>query len=397
MKFRSLLLGTAAVFAVGGGAGAADLTVVEAIDYVKVCDAYGAGYHYIPGTDTCLRIGGYVQLDAFFGDDIGRNLVGITADPFNPLPIDGSNGGVDQYPVHPQFDNYVADWKFTSEVKVNFTARTMSDLGPVVTYFQFVSPTGNEDSSNNVGFAKVVRLDNAYGSIGPLLFGYTNSTFDYGGGYTYEGSIFRSDKKVDLIRWSYALGSWGLMVGLEDPRDRYSFGQWKNATGDFPDIVLALTGSGGGWDWKLSGAVTDRTSGTGWAVQLGATVDLGSGFKLRGQGAYTDNAGSYAGLTNCAGLGANAFSINCGGDQGVIWSALVSGIVAISGNVNAAATFSYIDGDNIDAAWFGALGVYWAATSTSEIGAEVQVTDTDAADTDPLVSGRIRFKTYFGG
>ena len=83
MKFRSLLLGTAAVFAAVGGAKAADLTVVEAIDYVKVCDAYGAGYHYIPGTDTCLRIGGYVQLEAFFGDDIGLNLVGTTANPFN--------------------------------------------------------------------------------------------------------------------------------------------------------------------------------------------------------------------------------------------------------------------------------------------------------------------------
>jgi hypothetical protein len=369
--------------------------VVEAIDYVKVCDAYGAGYHYIPGTDTCLRIGGYVQFEAFFGDNFGRNLVGVTADPFNPLPIDGANGGFGEYPVGPQFDNYDADWRFTSEAGVNFTARTMSDLGPVVTHFTFLAPTGNEDSSNNIGLTKIARLDNAYGSIGPLLFGWTNSTYDYGGGFTYEGSVFRSDVKTDQVRWTYMLGSWGIWLGIEDPRDRYGFGQWKNATGDFPDIVLALTGGAAGWDWKLSGAITDRTSGTGWAVQFGTTVDLGGGWKLRGQGAYSDNAGSYVGIGNCAGLGGNAISINCGGAQGTNWSVLASTIFALTANVNVAATASYADGDDVAGAYFGALGIYWAATSTSEIGAEVQVTGSD--DVDEFVSGRVRFKTYFGG
>ena len=29
-----------------------------AVEYVNVCDFYGAGFYYIPGTDTCLKIGG---------------------------------------------------------------------------------------------------------------------------------------------------------------------------------------------------------------------------------------------------------------------------------------------------------------------------------------------------
>ena len=70
MKFRTLLLGTAAAMAVSGAAQAADLAIaVEPIDYVKICDAFGVGYWYIPGTDTCLKIGGYVQLDVWFYDD----------------------------------------------------------------------------------------------------------------------------------------------------------------------------------------------------------------------------------------------------------------------------------------------------------------------------------------
>ncbi|TJW02060.1 MAG: porin, partial [Mesorhizobium sp.] len=33
-----------------------------------ICDVYGSGYFYIPGTETCLRIGGYVRYDIGMGD-----------------------------------------------------------------------------------------------------------------------------------------------------------------------------------------------------------------------------------------------------------------------------------------------------------------------------------------
>ena len=66
MKLKTLLLSSAAAFAVVGGAQAADLSVAEPVDYVKVCDAFGAGYWYIPGTDTCLKIGGLVRMDIQF-------------------------------------------------------------------------------------------------------------------------------------------------------------------------------------------------------------------------------------------------------------------------------------------------------------------------------------------
>jgi hypothetical protein len=30
------------------------------IEYVRICDAYGAGFFFIPGTESCLKVGGLV-------------------------------------------------------------------------------------------------------------------------------------------------------------------------------------------------------------------------------------------------------------------------------------------------------------------------------------------------
>ncbi|HAP12757.1 MAG TPA: porin, partial [Afipia sp.] len=50
---KSLILGSAAVIAASAGAQAADLPVkAKAVQYVKICSLYGAGFYYIPGTDT---------------------------------------------------------------------------------------------------------------------------------------------------------------------------------------------------------------------------------------------------------------------------------------------------------------------------------------------------------
>src|SRR3981189_3910454 len=60
---KRVLLGSAAgVFAVAG-AQAADLGVkAKPFECVKVCSLYGAGFWYVPGTDTCIKIGAFVKL-----------------------------------------------------------------------------------------------------------------------------------------------------------------------------------------------------------------------------------------------------------------------------------------------------------------------------------------------
>src|SRR2546423_13202869 len=64
---KTLLLGTAAGLVAVAGAQAADMPVKAApVQYVKICSLYGDGFYYIPGTDICLKVGGYVRGEYFW-------------------------------------------------------------------------------------------------------------------------------------------------------------------------------------------------------------------------------------------------------------------------------------------------------------------------------------------
>jgi len=63
-RTKGALLGSAAVMIALSGAHAADLPVkAKAVEYVKICSLYGAGFYYIPGSDTCIKLGGYLRVD----------------------------------------------------------------------------------------------------------------------------------------------------------------------------------------------------------------------------------------------------------------------------------------------------------------------------------------------
>ena len=71
MNIKSLLLGSAAAMVAVSGARAADAIIFaepEPTEYVRICDTYGAGFYYIPGTETCLRVGGFLRYDIGVGD-----------------------------------------------------------------------------------------------------------------------------------------------------------------------------------------------------------------------------------------------------------------------------------------------------------------------------------------
>lgn len=66
---KSLLLGSAAGLMAVTGSMAADLPsrkAAPAAEYVRVCSAYGAGFFFIPGSDTCLQLSGRVRADYQF-------------------------------------------------------------------------------------------------------------------------------------------------------------------------------------------------------------------------------------------------------------------------------------------------------------------------------------------
>jgi hypothetical protein len=62
---KSLLLGSVAYLIAAAEGQTADLPLYDSapIEYVRVCDIYGAGFFFLPGTNTCLKIGGLIYAE----------------------------------------------------------------------------------------------------------------------------------------------------------------------------------------------------------------------------------------------------------------------------------------------------------------------------------------------
>src|SRR2546423_3482652 len=79
---KTLLLGTAAGLVAVAGAQAADMPVkAKPVQYVKICSLYGDGFYYIPGTDTCLKMGGYLRVQGEYNMGQGGVASGNNASP----------------------------------------------------------------------------------------------------------------------------------------------------------------------------------------------------------------------------------------------------------------------------------------------------------------------------
>lgn len=320
MTLKTLLLGSATAFAVVGGAQAADLSVAEPVDYVRVCDAFGTGFWYIPGTDTCLAIHGYVQMD------INMHPRGVV------LGGNEDNLGDSGPPVGK--DHY-STYDYNTEAGVNFTSKSMTEFGELTSFvdirgnfnnstsaqYETENTTNGHEGETRFSTQGITHLDSAYLQLGALLAGHTASTFDYGGkfdtGVTDTGLFAgRSDTKTDQIRLSWAMSGFGIMLGIEDPRDRWGTGlpgvtKYGSNDGDvsMPDIIGAVTMSQANWDAKLSVGVAstapDMAPGpdpvvTGFGLQGGITFKLDSiaqGDQLRLLGAWSNNASSFVGGT----------------------------------------------------------------------------------------------------
>ena len=123
---KSLLLGTAAGLIAVGGAQAADLPVkAKAVEYVKVCSLYGAGFYYIPGSDTCIKLGGYLRAE------VALNAGGNYSAQYNNV-----------FAANNRLTNY---YSMRAREDLNIDTRTATEYGVVRTYFDavFTWTTGN--------------------------------------------------------------------------------------------------------------------------------------------------------------------------------------------------------------------------------------------------------------
>jgi len=167
MNIKSLLLGSAAALVAVSGAKAADAVVVaepEPMEYVRVCDVYGTGFFYLPGTETCLKIGGYVRVDIRGGDLLGSI----------------SNAGKETYNNRARF-------------QLRADARSETELGTLRSYaainFNYQATTVDGFYDNNDRFG----VEHAYIELGGFRIGKTDSLFstftDYASGVLNDGLV----------------------------------------------------------------------------------------------------------------------------------------------------------------------------------------------------------------
>jgi hypothetical protein len=205
---KSLILGTAAMFAASWGAQAADLPVkAKPVEYVKICSAYGAGFYYIPGTDICLRVGGYVWYD------LNINQRGEGVDIGNAPQVNNNYGSVTNRVrmilimdarTNTQFGtlrSYVAlgeQWTTCGSLSTAGTSVSSASNGCNQT-----SATGN---TGVVGEA-AVYMERAFIQIAGFTFGYVGSFFDFNPVYSYTSLQTVSFKWTPALAYTAQLGN----------------------------------------------------------------------------------------------------------------------------------------------------------------------------------------------
>ena len=160
---KSLLLGSAAGLVAVAGAQAADLPVkAKPVEYVKVCSIYGAGFFYIPGTDSCIKIGGWVRAE--YGFQTGNSE---TAYAFG---APGRNNRIDSAEL-----NMRARWVTSLDV------RTQTEYGTLRAYTRagFQTTTGESTQGR-------IYTERAFIQFAGFTFGKSQSYFDFfGGAFSY--------------------------------------------------------------------------------------------------------------------------------------------------------------------------------------------------------------------
>ncbi|MBA5777636.1 porin [Stappia sp. F7233] len=298
MNIKSILLGAAAAAAAVSGAQAADLPAApEPVDYVRVCDAFGTGFFYIPGTETCLRVAGRVRTEfrvRNFADDPVPGTVG-----FETRDQDGTTLRARGY--------------------VRLDARTNTEFGLLRNYTEiFVT----QDTGGSAG----LTLDRAFIQFGGLTAGRITSFFDFYTGDTFgaiQSEAF-SDATTNLFGYTYSFGhglsaSASIEDGVTRRGDIYGRlgGGGVNTAADIygghrlPDFVANLRVDQGWGSAQVMGALhqvwNDRAasgltvantadSELGWAIGAGVTINLpflAAGDTLSLQAAYADGAVKY--------------------------------------------------------------------------------------------------------
>jgi hypothetical protein len=315
---KSLLLGSAAGLLAVTGSMAADLPSRKAApaDYVRVCSAYGAGFFFIPGTETCLRVGGRVRAEYLVGE---RALSTLNEDAFG----------------------------FRARARLNIDARTQTGFGTLRTFLRMEMTTNSGQYNGGTDqYNQAFNLDKAFIQFAGITAGKAQSFFDfYAADYNY-GSIRGTDgANVNMLAYTASFGGgFSATLSLEDGASRR-----VNAIGpvrgrDYPDVVAVLRLDQSWGSAQLMGALhqVQSTVGiisreqTGYAIGAGVKLNLPSlapGSNLFLEGVYAKGA-----------VGYNNGSIGSTNSVGELSYVLSDAVATVTGGSRLVETFSVTGG-----------------------------------------------------
>lgn len=268
MPIRRVLLGAAAVLSTVSGANAADAIVAaepEPLDYVRVCDAFGKGFFYVPGTETCLKFGGYIR----FETDFGPNLSGSS------------------------------DWNSFTRAQFEADVRSDTELGALRGFIGF---RGNADSglggatagsSGNLGSG--VFVDQAFIEVAGLKIGKFYSWWD--DDLSGETDLLSSNTLFNSIRYTYDTGAFSAAASVDELEGVAFVGDSAREGNNNVGIAGSLAGKFGSASLSLIGGYdTDREDG---ALRLIGSVDVGPG-SFSFAGVYASGVNAYYALSEWA-------------------------------------------------------------------------------------------------
>jgi hypothetical protein len=233
--------------------------------------AEDAGTFKIPGTNTTLRLYGYVQTDMTY--DFSGRVPDIENYDWATIvfaqPLDGSPAA-----EHPG-EIYLT----ARTTRVGFTTSTPTDAGVIGTKIEadFNGPNGFQGQSytNSVLF----RLRHAYGTVGNLLVGQTWSNFldlaSYPDTVDFNGPGSIALIRQPMVKYTFALPSnWSLAIAGENPHN-FQTGRW------LPDITVNASTSGNWGTLSLRGVTNQYRPATG-GPRSGFGLSAAGSYKLGG-------------------------------------------------------------------------------------------------------------------
>ena len=379
-KLKSLLLGSAGaavLLSTSPVAMAADAPMAAGREPVYRCET--TGFWEIPGTDSCIKIGGRMRFYAGANEDNLNNgaagfnddwWAGYIAVPDNVLA------------AHTPTDTF---WMH-AEYRLNIDVRSQTEYGLLRGFFEVEA----NDNDGNTGGSPAMR--HAYVQIGNFLMGKTWSLWtdlsyaNYSGALTIPGDDYL---RVVQARYTQPFGNgFELAVALEDPA-RHATSTVGGAgvvdsRNEAPAGIARLSVKGDWGQAYVSGAVVDNSvTGAfgsehemGFAVGAGLTVNVptGEGDALFLRGTYTDGASRYSTSTGAGSIVVGATSY----ETVEITSGLIGFTHNWSPSLNSSIGAGYTDID-YNVANLGAtdnlLGVfaniYWTPVKNFEVGLDV--------------------------